>query len=157
MKRLRTLRVSQHLRPKLSHRLRHWMDRSSQHHAQHTVLQIWKRRWNIPLDGKCLDLEGHIKRQNLRIKGLKDRTEHGQIPREFAAGLLKKKSSGVAIETKYRPCHRSLRKRPGDDESPTAPDPKDSPLITSSVRSPAEEIWLSNGHGFRCSDTSSPE
>lgn len=69
------------------------------------------------INGKCLDLEGRSKRQNLRIMGLKEGTEQGQAPREFAAGLLKE-----VLELKEKPiidrAHRALRQRPGDGEPP---------------------------------------
>lgn len=69
------------------------------------------------LNGKCLDLEGHSKRQKLRITVLKEGAEHGQTRREFAAGLLKD-----VLELEEKPVidrtHNALRKRPGENEPP---------------------------------------
>lgn len=41
------------------------------------------------LSGKCLDLEGWLKRQNFRVAGRKEGNENGQNPRDFIAQMLK--------------------------------------------------------------------
>lgn len=41
------------------------------------------------LSGKCLDLEGCLKRQNFRVAGRKEGKENGQNPRDFIAQMLK--------------------------------------------------------------------
>lgn len=69
------------------------------------------------LSEKCLDLEGRSKRLNLRITGIKEGSESGQKPREFAAQMLKE-----ALYLEETPvidrAHRALRRRPGDNEPP---------------------------------------
>lgn len=64
------------------------------------------------LNGKCLNLEGCSKRQNLRIMGLKEGTEHGQTPREFVAGLPKE-----VLELEEKPVRSIVpRERSGNVE-----------------------------------------
>ena len=69
------------------------------------------------LSEKCIDLEGHSKRQNLRVARVKEGSENGQKPREFVAQLLKEVLNLTDAPVIDR-AHRALRKRPGNDEPP---------------------------------------
>ncbi|KAI4885883.1 hypothetical protein NFI96_032821 [Prochilodus magdalenae] len=64
---------------------------------------------------KCI--EGHSKRQNLRIVGLKESTEHGAKTRDFVVELLME-----ALKLEEKPlidrAHRALRSRPEPEAQP---------------------------------------
>lgn len=60
---------------------------------------------------KCIDLEGHQRRQNLRIIGVQESKEGNKDLCDFAADLLKKV---LNLDQKPLPgrAHRALRRRP---------------------------------------------